>query len=65
VTQNRWKSKIVWAAILATLLTLLGNLGLYDAIGITQDVLQHVIDAVLAALVAFGVLNNPTNPEGF
>ena len=65
MTQSRWKSKVVWASIFATILTLLGNLGLYEAIGITQEPFQHVIDAVLALLVAFGVLNNPTDPQHF
>ena len=65
MTQSRWKSKVVWASILATILTLLGNLGLYEAVGITQAPLQHVVDAVLALLVAFGVLNNPTDSQHF
>ena len=63
--QSRWKSKVVWAAILATVLSLLGNLGLYEALGISQEPLQHMIDAVLTLLVAFGVLNNPTDAEHF
>ena len=63
--QNRWKSKVVWAAIAATFLTLLGNLGLYDTLGITQEPLQHFVDALLAVLAAFGVLNNPTDKENF
>jgi len=63
--QNRLKSKVVWASILATLLTLAGNLGLYEVIGISQEPLQHVVDAVLALFVAFGVLNNPTDAQHF
>jgi uncharacterized membrane protein len=63
--QNRWKSKVVWAAIAATVLTLFGNLGLYDALGITQEPLQHLVDALLTVLAAFGVLNNPTDAEHF
>ncbi len=65
MAQSRWKSKVVWASILATVLTLLGNLGLYEAIGVTQEPLQHVVDAILALLVAFGVLNNPTDARHF
>ncbi len=63
--QSRWKSKVVWASILATALTLLGNLGLYEALGIEKEPLQHIIDAALTMLVAFGVLNNPTDAEHF
>lgn len=64
-TQSRWKSKVVWATLIATLLTLFGNLGLYEAIGITQAPLQALADAVLALLTAYGVLNNPTDPNNF
>ena len=63
--QNRWKSKVVWASILATILTLFGNLGLYETLGITQEPIQQSIDAVLALLVAFGVLNNPTDAKHY
>lgn len=63
--QNRWKSKVVWASVLATVLTLLGNLGLYEKIGITQAPIQQAVDAVLALLVALGILNNPTDQEHF
>ncbi len=65
MTQNRFKSKVVWAAIAATLLTLFGHIGLYDLIGVSQAAFQALIDAVLGILVAFGVLNNPTNANEF
>ena len=56
---------MVWASILATILTLFGNLGLYETLGITQEPIQQTIDAVLALLVAFGVLNNPTDAQHY
>ncbi len=58
--QNRWKSKVVWAGILSTLMMLMGNLGLYETLGITEEWLKTVIDLTLSLLAAFGVLNNPT-----
>jgi uncharacterized membrane protein len=63
--QNRFKSKVVWLAITSTLLTLFGHLGLYETLGITPEWAQGVVDSVLAILVAFGVLNNPTDKESF
>ncbi len=63
--QNRWKSKVTWAGLAATLLILLGQLGLYDALNITQSWAQTVVDLVLSLMVAFGVLNNPTDKENF
>lgn len=65
MTQSRLRSKVVWASILGIILSMLGNLGLYKAMGITQEPVQHVVDAVLALLAAFGVLNNPTDAKHF
>jgi uncharacterized membrane protein len=62
-TQNRFKSKVLWASIAATLLTLFGHFGLYEAIGVTQPDIQAVIDSVLALLVGFGILNNPQSVD--
>lgn len=63
--QNRWKSKVTWAGLAATVLLLAGQLGLYDVLNISQSWAQTVIDLILSALVAFGVLNNPTDSENF
>ena len=63
--QYRWKSKVTWAGLAATLLILVGQLGLYDALNITQSWAQTVVDLILSLLVAFGVLNNPTDKDNF
>ena len=63
--QNRLKSKIVWLTLSSALLLLAGEWGLYDAIGIKQEVIQHTIDFVLLALTSFGILNNPTEGGEF
>jgi uncharacterized membrane protein len=63
MTQNRWKSPVVWGAVVAQVLALLTVL---DVINLTQsDAVNGVVAAVLQALVAFGVLNNPTDKTGF
>ena len=61
--QSRWTSKVVWGSILAAVLSAgqPGPVGSWHRKGS----LQHMIDAVLALLVAFGVLNNPTDAEHF
>jgi len=63
--QNRLKSKVVWLTITSALLLLCGEWGLYDLIGIKQEVIQHTIDFVLLALTTFGILNNPTSEGDF
>jgi uncharacterized membrane protein len=63
--QNRLRSKAAWAAIAALLGFILGNYGLYDAIGLTDKSYQALVDLIFAALAAFGIFNNPTDSENF
>lgn len=61
--QNRLKSPVFWAALAAQLLTILV---LLEVITPAQnETINAVLAAVLQAFVAFGLLNNPTNPQGF
>ena len=61
--QNRWKSPVVWAAIVAQALALLVALGAIDTGA--SDAVNALVVSVLQALVAFGVLNNPTDGSAF
>lgn len=61
--QNRFKSKVVWAAIAAQVIALLVTVGVIDT-GMSA-VLETVILSVLELLVAFGILNNPSDKENF
>ena len=61
--QKRWKSPVVWAAVVAQILTILIVL---DVINVAQqESINQVVAAVLQLLIAFGVLNNPTTPDKF
>lgn len=60
--QNRFKSPVFWAAIVAQVLTILVLTGVIGSE--TSEVINNTVAAVLQALVAFGVLNNPTNKAG-
>ena len=57
--QNRFKSPVLWSALVAQVLSMLMVLGVIDT-GL-GDVIEGVIAALLELLVAFGVLNNPTD----
>lgn len=61
--QNRFKSKVVWAAIAAQLLGLLIALGVIDT-GMSEAI-NAVVVSVLELLVSFGVLNNPNSKSTF
>lgn len=63
MNQNRFKSPVVWAAVVAQILTILIVM---DVINVAQqEAVNAVVTAVLQVLVCFGVLNNPENPNGF
>ena len=63
MNQNRLKSKVVWMAVAAQVLAILVALGVIDT-GMS-DTLNGVCVSALQLLVAFGVLNNPTDKSEF
>lgn len=65
MTQSRWKSSVVWTTIVSLIVILIGNYGLWEYIGMDSEVFQKVANLILSILVMVGILNNPTNKEGF
>ena len=61
--QNRFKSPVVWGAVIAQILSILIVL---DVINVSQqEAINAVVASVLQLLVAFGILNNPVTPDRF
>jgi len=61
--QNRFKSPVVWAAVVAQILSILV---LMEVINPSQsEVINGVVVAVLQLLATFGILNNPVTPDRF
>ena len=65
MTQNRWKSKVLWAAIAAQIISLLQLTGFFTAVGLDTGLVGDVVAGVLQLLVLVGVLNSPTDAEKF
>lgn len=63
--QPRWKSWAVWASVLGALGLALQAIGALEALGLTTAEYDAVVTAIGTILVTFGILNNPTNKEGF
>ena len=63
MNQNRLKSKVLWAAVVAQIVSLLLALGVIDTT--LGDTVNQITAGVLQLLVLFGVLNNPTDGESF
>lgn len=61
--QNRLRSPVVWAAVVAQVLAILLTLGAIDT-GMGEMV-EQVAAGVLQLLTIFGVLNNPTDKAHF
>jgi uncharacterized membrane protein len=59
--QSRWKSYVLWAAIIAQVIVIADVVGLWQLIGIEKSVFSTVVAAVLQMLVIVGVINNPTD----
>lgn len=58
--QNRWKSPVAWAGIAAAIFMIVKSW-----VGFEIPEWDSIVTTLISALVAFGVLNNPTNKEGF
>ena len=63
--QNRFRSKVVWVTIVSLVILLGSNYGLWDKIGMTSETFQTAANLILSVLVALGIVNDPTNKEGF
>ena len=63
--QPRWRSWALWVSVAGAVWTILSALGLPEKWGIQEGTFLTVLDAVGVILIAFGICNNPTDPEHF
>jgi uncharacterized membrane protein len=63
--QNRFKSKVLWAAIAAQVFAIVALTGLDQTLGIDMGAAGDIVASVLQLLVLFGILNSPTDSENF
>jgi uncharacterized membrane protein len=61
VTQNRFKSVVLWTSLASAVLSFLVGSGIID-LGLSETI-QQIILAVATFLAGFGILNNPTDPK--
>ncbi len=58
--QNRWKSPVAWAGIASVVFMVVKSW-----VGFEIPNWDGIVTTLISALIAFGVLNNPTNKEKF
>jgi len=60
--QNRFKSPVVWVSIISAAILVAQAMGYVDVDN--ADLFTKAGQALLAALIGIGVLNNPVNKTG-
>lgn len=63
--RERLKSWAVWLSVLGALGVILNATGVFQKLGLDSTSWDIIINAVGSILIAFGILNNPTNKTGF
>lgn len=63
--KDRLKSWAVWTSVFGALAVILNAFGVFEKIGIDSTSFDMVVNAVGSVLIAFGILNNPTDKTAF
>ncbi len=63
--KERLKSWAVWVSVLGAVGVILNAFGVFERIGIDSTIFDMVVNAAGSILIAFGILNNPTDKECF
>jgi len=64
-TQPKWKSKVLWGAIIAQILSIIELSGLAKKWGLDLGTIGTVVASILQLLVLFGIINDSSNANGF
>ena len=59
--QNRFKSWALWVSVIGAVWVILTAFGLPQTWGISDSTFSSVLNAVGTILIAFGIVNNPTD----
>lgn len=63
--QSRFRSWALWLSVIGALWTIASALGLPEKWGIQEGTFRVIVDSVGVILTAFGIMNNPTDPDNF
>jgi len=63
--QSRWKSWVLWSAIVAQVIAICQMSGVFVKLGIDAGNVGDVVAGVLQLLVVMGILNDPTASNAF
>lgn len=61
--RSRLKSWALWVSVAGALWTIASAFGLPEKVGITEGMFTNCLTAIGGVLIAFGIVNNPTDPD--
>ena len=61
--QPRWKSWALWLSVIGAVWTIMNALGLPTKWGIEEGTFKTIVDSIGVILIAFGICNDPSNPD--
>lgn len=61
--QNRFRSWALWVSVAGAVWTIASAFGVPQKFGIEEGTAKTVLDAIGTILIAFGIVNNPTDAE--
>lgn len=64
-TQPRWKSWAMWISVFGAVGVILNAFGVFEMIGIDNNAFDAIVNAIGTILIAFGIVNNPTDKQHF
>lgn len=63
--KDRLRSWAVWLSVLGAVGVVLNSLGIFEKWGIDSTAWNVCVNALGSILIAFGILNNPTDRDHF
>lgn len=60
---QRFRSWAMWVSVAGALWTIANAFGLTERLGIEESTFTTVLDALGVVLIAFGIVNNPTDSK--
>lgn len=63
--KERLKSWAVWLSVLGAVGVILNSTGVFEKMGIDSATFDIIVNATGSILIAFGILNNPTDKNCF
>ena len=63
IAQPKWRSKVMWSAVVSQLYIIADVVGLWDTVGLEKNVVVTIVTAILALLVIVGVVNDSGNAQ--